>query len=132
MRRFGKAGDVVGRIVEAEDWFAEALRPVAWGRGEVVYETSLGRGSRAASRAAYHLEACLISACRSFGVTWLSDYMPATVKKSQTEDGRASKEEVAVAVSARFGVEVEAGDAADALAVLGHHLDLRRESDPGP
>lgn len=117
----GKRVNPAERLAKASDWLRQIMRSVAHGRGEVVYEQPApGRGLHAI-RVAYHLEAALLLAVRSMGVTSLSTCAPMAVKKAVTEDGRASKAEVAQALGLAFGVRLQEGDMADAMGVLVAH-----------
>lgn len=110
------------RLALAADWLRSAMVYVAHGRGAVAYEKpGMGRGLEAV-RTACHLEAAMLLAARSMGITSLHGYAPTSVKKATAGHGRASKPDVARAVSKAWGVALEEGDAADALAVLTAHM----------
>lgn len=131
VQRLGRGGNAVERIRAAEEWLPELLRPVAWGRGSVAYEAPIFAAMASGARASayYHLEALLISACTSLGVTGLYHYAPATVKKQAAGSGKASKEEVAAAMRTRWDrADLGPGDEADALAVLVCHLAKMAEA----
>lgn len=128
--RFGKAkANAWQRIEAARLWLPEALSHVAWGRGQVAKEDTIGRFHNA-TRSAAHLEAALFYACQSLGVLErdVFGYSPTEIKKAATGSGAASKGDVIEAMSARWGIPALSDDnEADALAVLHLHL-LRGES----
>lgn len=120
-----RSGNAWSRVQAAVRAFEEVLEPVAWGRGEVVYESVVTIRYRNAIRSACHLEACLWLACKARGVNEanVTDYKAKAVKKSQTGNGNASKALVIEAMSKRWGKALTNDNEADALALLAHHLE---------
>lgn len=108
---------------KADRWvrFADALRELLAsleGRvAAVALERPIGHaGSPSVPAVASGLVALAELACERRGIATLQ-VSPMTAKKAAAGSGRASKGEVAEAMAARFGVELEPGDEADALAV---------------
>lgn len=116
--------DMVGRLQVAEEWLAERLAPLAFSKGDLVYEGGVSRFHQP-FRIACHIEAVLLMTAATWGIPpeRIHEVAPKTVKKHATGKGNATKAEVLAAVNERHGLQLTDDNVADSRALLDYWLD---------